>query len=133
MNLQPHKPRPRPTQLLSALMLWLSAVMSVAAGIQQVAPLQLNVSRHAAGDARSGDLPTQRSTAPNLQSRQALLLERVLATPSSGFDGHDAVLVADLRLGHPTGRAAEAGATLVRLVLAPLPSGFRARAPPILA
>lgn len=135
MSPQPHKARQRPTHILSAAMLWLAAVLSLAAGVQQVVPLDLGQSRQASsGSARAGDLPAQRSTAPSLQSRLALLSERLLeALPASGFDGPEAAVLPDLGLDLPAHSAALGVTSLAVFALPARPAGFRARAPPILA
>ena len=135
MKPQPHKARPAPTHLLSAVMLWLAAVLTLGAGIQQVAPLDAGQTGAAStGAARSGDLPLQRSTAPSVQMRMALLTERALeAVPVSGLDGPDPAIVPDIRLDLPALRAAHGGVSFPSFHLSALASSFRARAPPILA
>lgn len=135
MSPQPHKARQRPTRILSAAMLWLAAVLSLAAGVQQVVPLDLGQSRQASSDAaRAGDLPAQRSTAASLQSRLALLSERALeALPASGFDGPDTAVLPHLGLDLPAHIAAQGHKPLESFALQARPANVRARAPPILA
>ncbi|SMH56985.1 hypothetical protein [Mesorhizobium australicum] len=134
MKPQPHKARPAPTHLLSAVMLWLAAVLTLGAGIQQVAPPDAGQLRPAStGAARSGGLPLQRSTAPSAQMRMVLVTERALeAVPASSFDGPDPAIVPDIRLDLPALRAAHGGTSLSTFSLSARASGFRARAPPIL-
>lgn len=135
MSPQPHKARQRPTYILSAAMLWLAAILSLAAGVQQVVPLDLGQSRQASSDAaRAGDLPAQRSTAANLQARLALLSERSLeALPASGFDGPETAVLPDLGLDLQAYSAALGVTSLAVFALPAHAAGFRARAPPILA
>lgn len=135
MSPQPHKARQRPTHILSAAMLWLAAVLSLAAGVQQVVPLDVGQSRQASSNAaRAGDVPAQRSTAPSLQSCLALLSERSLeALPASGFDGPEAAILPHLGLDLPVHAAGRGDSPLPSIALPARPAGFRARAPPILA
>ncbi len=135
MNPQPHKARQRPSYILSAAMLWLTAVLSLAAGVQQVVPLDLGQSRQVSSDAaRAGDLPAQRSTAANLQARLALLSERSLeALPASGFDGPETAVLPTFGFDLPLYAAARGDSPHPAITLPAYAAGFRARAPPILA
>jgi hypothetical protein len=125
----------RPTSILSAAMLWLAAVMSVLGGGQVVSPLDLPTSGQSAPNAaRSGAVPTQRSTAQSTSLRFALLSEHVLeATSAAGFDGHDPALAPQLELHIPALSAADGEQRATAISVPAPPAGFRARAPPILA
>nr|WP_295464588.1 hypothetical protein [Mesorhizobium sp.] len=135
MNQLPHTARQRPTHILSAAVLWLAAMLSLAAGVQQVVPLDLGQSRQVSSDAaRAGDLPAQRSTAANLQTRLALLSERALeALSAAGFDGPETAVLPTLGLDLPLYAAARGDSPLPSITLPARAAGFRARAPPILA
>ena len=117
----------------SALVIWFAALVSF--GGLQPANFDLGQSPQASSDAaRAIDLPAQRSTAPSLQSRLALLSERSLeALPASGFDGPETAVLPALRLDLPLYVAARGDTPLPSIALPARPAGFRARAPPILA
>ncbi|MBX3575435.1 MAG: hypothetical protein KF694_24080 [Mesorhizobium sp.] len=133
MNRDPHSQARRPMHFASALVIWFAALLSF--GGLQPANFNLGQSPQASSDAaRAIDLPAQRSTAPSLQSRLALLSERSLeALPASGFDGPETAVLPALRLDLPLYVAARGDAPLPSLTLSARPAGFRARAPPILA
>lgn len=135
MNVQRPIPARTPRQLASALMLWLATLLSVAAGVQPVAPPDLAQVRQMSADAaRAGDLPAQRSTEASLQARLALVSDRALeAVAASGDDGPDAALPKHPDPVLPADRAAQGDRPLAAFARAALPAGFRARAPPILA
>lgn len=116
-------------------MLWLVAILTLGAGVQQVVPLDAGQTGAAStGAARSGDLPVQRSTAPSAQMRMVLLTERALeAVSAAGFDGPEPAVVPDVRFDLPALRAAHGAVSLASFDLSPRSSGFRARAPPILS
>ena len=115
-------------------MLWLVAILTLGAGVQQIVPLDAGQTGASTGAARSGDLPVQRSTAPSAQMRMVLVTERALeAVSAAGFDGPEPAVVPGVRFDLPARRAAHGVASLVSFDLSPRPSGFRARAPPILS
>lgn len=125
----------RPTSILSAAMLWLAAVMSVLGGGAGSAPLDRPMAGQPAPNAvRSGAVPTQRSTAQSTSLRFALLSEHALEAASvSGFDGHEPALAPQLDLGLPVQLAAHGDKRVASLSTPAPATGFRARAPPILA
>jgi len=135
MNPDRHTRLQRPTSMLSAAMLWLAAVMSVFGGNVGGVPLDRPVAGQPAHNAaRSGALPTQRSTAQSTSLRFALLSEHVLEANSvAGFDGHDPALAPEAGLVLPVQIAAHGEAFLAAVYIPTSTTGFRARAPPILA
>ena len=135
MNTDRHKRLQRPTSMFSAAMLWLAAVMSVLGGAQSVSPLDFaSASQSAPNAARSGDVPAQRSTAQSTSLRFALLSEHALEAASvSGFDGHDPAVLPEFELGLPVQLAAHGDAVVAAVSAPASTTGFRARAPPILA
>ena len=135
MDPQRHLPPLRPRPIASALLIWLAALLSVAAGIQPAAPPDLaRTIQASSAAARSGDLPIQRSKAANLQPRVAVLTARGGAVlPAFGNDGSNAALLPYFAVDLPPYRAAigrQAPPAALRTAPA---AGFRARAPPILA
>ncbi len=135
MNPDRHTRLQRPTSILSAAMLWLAAVMSVLGGGQGAALLDLPASGQSAPNAaRSGDVPAQRSTAQSTSLRFALASEHALEAASvSGFDGHDPALLPEVELGFTAQLAAHGDAFVAAVATSASTTGFRARAPPILA
>ena len=134
MRLRCHIPAEGPKQFASALMLWLVALL-LAAAAQPAASFNAPIINGMSIDAaRSGDLPVHRSIAAGMQSRVALMSERAReASPASGFEGPDAALVPDVDLVLPVHRTAIGSSTSGIHSLTWRASGYRARAPPILA
>jgi hypothetical protein len=116
-------------------MLWLAAVMSVLGGGVGGAPLDRPMAGQPAPDAtRSGAIPTQRSTAQSTSLRFALLSEHALeAATASGFDGHAPALAPAIALDLPVWLVAHGEKIAAAIATPASTTGFRARAPPILA
>lgn len=134
MNPDRHRRLQRPTSILSAAMLWLAAVMS-AVGVQGVSPLDLPGSASSVqSSARSGAIPVQRSTAQSTSLRFALLSEHALeAATASGYDGHAPALAPAIALDLPVWLVAHGEEIAAAIATPASTTGFRARAPPILA